>query len=335
MFLFELQISIAVFLDLLFGDPRWLPHPVRLIGFFCNISEKIFRKVTSSEAIAGLLSVITVLLLTLGGTTLLIAFINLFSPLFAKLAAVYLLYTMIAARDLVVHSRQVYSALQEDTKNLDAARIAVAQIVGRDTAALDRKEIIRASIETVAENMVDGVTAPLFYAVLFSIFAPLTGIDPLFLAVTGAMGYKAVNTMDSMFGYKNDQYLHFGRIAAKFDDFVNLLPARISGLLLVPAACILGLNWRNALFILKRDRLAHASPNAAHPEAAVAGALDVELGGVSIYFGREVKKPTIGDNTRPINNLDILLANRLMLIGSFFFLFILLICRFSLIQLFT
>lgn len=335
MFLFELQISIAVFLDLLFGDPRWLPHPVRLIGFFCNTSEKIFRKVTSSEAIAGLLSFVTVLLLTLGGTTLLIAFINLFSPLFAKLAAVYLLYTMIAARDLVVHSRQVYSALQEDTKNLDAARIAVAQIVGRDTAALDRKEIIRASIETVAENMVDGVTAPLFYAVLFSIFAPLTGIDPLFLAVTGAMGYKAVNTMDSMFGYKNDQYLHFGRIAAKFDDFVNLLPARISGLLLVPAACILGLNWRNALFILKRDRLAHASPNAAHPEAAVAGALDVELGGVSIYFGREVKKPTIGDNTRPINNLDILLANRLMLIGSFFFLFILLICRFSLIQLFT
>jgi len=334
MFVFELQMSVTVVLDLLFGDPHWLPHPVRIIGFFCNTTEKIFRRVITSDSVAGIFSFFTVLLLTLGGTTLLIASINFYSPLIAKLAAVYLLYTTIAARDLIAHSRKVYSALH-DIENLDAARNAVAQIVGRDTAALDRRGVVRACIETIAENMVDGVTAPLFYAFLFSVFAPLTGIDPLFLALTGAMGYKAVNTMDSMFGYKNDQYLHFGRIAAKFDDFVNLLPARISGLLFVPSAFILGLNWKNTFVVFKRDRLAHASPNAAHPEAAVAGALEVELGGVSTYFGKEIKKPSIGDNIRPINEMDILLANRLMLIASFFFLLLLLVCRICLMQLFT
>ena len=334
MFLFELQISFAVALDFLFGDPRWLPHPVRIIGFFCSNSEKIFRKLIASEAIAGMLSFVTVLFCTIGGTALIIASINFYSPLLAQVAAVFLLYTSIAARDLVVHSRLVFSALQ-NTEHLDDARKAVAQIVGRDTAELDRKGIIRACIETVAENMVDGVTAPLFYAFFSSLFAILTGIDPLFLAVTGAMGYKAVNTMDSMFGYKNERYLHFGRVAAKFDDLVNLLPARISGLLIVPAAFVLGLNWQNALIIFKRDRLAHASPNAAHPEAAFAGALDVKLGGVSVYFGKELEKPSIGDNNRPVVDLDILLANRLMLLGSLFFLLFLLAGRLCFNQLLT
>jgi len=331
---FELQVGLAVVLDLLFGDPVRLPHPVRVIGLFCSSSEKLFRKLISSEGLAGTLSFVIVLFLTITLTVVLLFAISLYSSLLTQFTAIFLLYTCIAARDLVVHSRSVYSALQKHD-NLETARRAVAQIVGRDTALLDRKGIIRACIETVAENMVDGVTAPLFYAILFSLLAPLTGIDPLFLAVTGAMGYKAVNTMDSMFGYKNERYLHFGRVAAKFDDFVNFIPARISGLMLVSAAFVLGLQWQNAFMIFKRDRLAHASPNAAHPEAAVAGALDVQLGGVSVYFGKEVKKPRIGDDNRPVKDLDILLVNRLMLLGSLFFLILLLISRFCLIQLFS
>ncbi len=334
MFLFELQIGFAVVLDLLFGDPRCFPHPVRMIGFFCKFSEKVFRRLISSEAIAGTFSFVTVLLLTIGFTALPIYIIHLYSPLLAQFAAIFLLYTSIAARDLVVHSRSVYSALQK-SENLEAARKEVARIVGRDTAALDRKGIIRACIETVAENMVDGVTAPLFYAVFFSLFSSVTGIDPVFLAVTGAMGYKAVNTMDSMFGYKNEQYLHFGKVAAKFDDFVNLIPARISGVLIVPASFFLGLKWQNSFKIFKRDRLAHASPNAAHPEAAVAGALNIELGGTSYYFGKKIKKPRIGDDNRPVTDVDILLSNHLMLLGSLFFLMLLLLSRLSVLQLLT
>ena len=322
MFLFELQISIAVILDLLFGDPRFIPHPVRIMGYFCFHSEKLFRKIIATDAIAGMLSFTAVLSITIFGTAMILACLNSYSPLIAQIAAILLLYTTIAARDLVVHSRQVYSALQI-SENLNAARNAVAQIVGRDTKELDKKGIIRACIETVAENMVDGVTAPLFFAVFFSIFAIFSEISPLFPAAVGAMGYKAVNTMDSMFGYKNDKYLHFGKVAAKFDDFVNFIPARISALMVIPAAYMLGLNWKNAFMILKRDRLAHSSPNAAHSEAAFAGALDVGLGGVSVYLGKEIQKPVLGDNNRPVKESDILLANRIMLLSSLLFLILL------------
>jgi len=331
MSLFELQLSIAVILDLLFGDPQYLPHPVRVIGFFCNRSEKIFRNLTASDTMAGILSFASVLCITIAGTTLILVCFNLYSPLIAQITATLLLYTTVAARDLVVHSRHVYFAL-EDLGNLDAARDAVAQIVGRDTKELDKQGIIRACIETVAENMVDGVTAPLFFAVLFSLFAMFFEVKPIFPAAIGAMGYKAVNTMDSMFGYKSEKYIHFGKVAAKFDDFVNFIPARISALMIIPAAFVLGLNWKNAFMIFTRDRLAHASPNAAHSEAAFAGALDVELGGVSVYLGKEIQKPALGDNNRPVKESDILIANRLMLLSSFFFLILLLAGRLIVIQ---
>jgi adenosylcobinamide-phosphate synthase len=331
MFLFELQIGAAVLLDLLFGDPRWLPHPVRLIGVFCVWSEKIFRKLLSSELSAGIFAVVTVLFLTLALTAVLLLSSNYYSSFLGKVIAVFLLYTTLAARGLVAHSRVVYNALF-NTDSLDAARTAVGQIVGRDTAELDRKGIIRACVETVAENMVDGVTAPLFYGILLSLFAPITGIDPLFLAVFGAMGYKAVNTMDSMFGYKNERYLFFGRTAAGLDDLVNWIPARISGLMLVAAAFLLRFDWKNSLRILKRDRLAHASPNAAHSEAAVAGALGIELGGGSIYFGKKMTKPVIGDEQRMAEDRDILRTNDLMFLGSFLFLIAMLVSRFFLLQ---
>jgi adenosylcobinamide-phosphate synthase len=334
MFLFELQIGIAVVLDLLLGDPRYLPHPVRLIGLFCVWCEKGARKLLPSEFLAGLFTVISVLFLTLAFTAVLLLSVNHYSTFLGQCIAVLLLYTSLATHGLVAHSRAVYSALF-NTESLDIARKAVGQIVGRDTSELDRPGIIRACVETVAENMVDGVTAPLFYAVILSLFAPITGVDPLFLAVFGAMGYKAVNTMDSMFGYKNERYLVFGRTAARLDDFINWIPARISGLMLVPAAFFLGFNWKKAFTIFKRDRLAHASPNAAHPEAAVAGALGIGLGGVSIYFGKKMIKPMIGDAERIAEDIDILRTNKLMLMGSFLFLLLMLSFRFFLLQIFS
>lgn len=333
MFVFEFQLLAAVLLDLLLGDPRWFPHPVRLIGFFCVSSETFFRKIFSSEFLAGSASFTMVLFLSLTVTAAVLFSSNYYSGFLAQCIAIILLYNSIAARGLVSHSRVVYQALN-DQESLDGARSEVARIVGRDTAALDRKGIIRACVETVAENMVDGVTAPLFYAVVFSFFAPFTAIEPLFLAVFGAMGYKAVNTMDSMFGYKNERYLRFGRVAAKFDDIVNWVPARISGLMLVPAAFLLGLDWKNAFRIFTRDRLAHASPNAGHPEAAAAGALGIALGGTSVYFGKELVKPVIGENRRPIEDLDILRSNNLMLVGSLLFLLPLLFIRIVIVQLF-
>jgi len=177
MLLFETQLCIAVLLDLLLGDPRLLPHPVRLIGFVCVWSECFFRKIFSSEGIAGLASFSFVLSSSIGLTAGILVSLHQFSTLLAQIAAIILLYTCLAARGLIDHSRAVYQALTA-AGTLDTARLAVARIVGRDTAQLDRSGIIRACVETVAENMVDGVTAPLFYAVLFSLAAPVIGMDP-------------------------------------------------------------------------------------------------------------------------------------------------------------
>ena len=325
-YLFELQLWAAVLLDLFCGDPRWFPHPVRLIGLFCTWLEAVFRRLVKSQLLAGALTVASVIGLTLSLTATLLLSASLLSIILAQILAVFVLYTSVAARDLVVHSKSVYQAL-EDTTSLDPARIAVSHIVGRDTATLSRAGIIRACVETVAENMVDGVTAPLFYAILFSMLSPVTGTDPIVLAALGAITYKAVNTMDSMIGYKNDRYLLFGRSAARLDDLVNFFPARISGLLLVPAALVLGLNWQGAFKVFVKERLEHASPNAGHPEAAVAGALGIQLGGVSNYFGKVVSKPCIGESSREIEATDILRTNRLMLLGSLFFLLLMLLLR--------
>jgi adenosylcobinamide-phosphate synthase len=331
MILFELQLGAALFLDLLFGDPRWFPHPVRLIGRVCTFCETVYRKLIQSEFLAGLMTVLSVLVLTMGCTAFVLFSIASLSVPVAQGLAIFVLYTLLAARDLVAHSRAVYKSLQ-NTVSLESARQAVAEIVGRDTATLDRDGIVRACVETVAENMVDGVTAPLFYAVGFSFLAPSTGIDPLFLAVFGAAGYKAINTMDSMIGYKNDRYLFFGKTAARLDDLVNFIPARISGIILIPAALILKLDWRGAYLVFRQDRLSHTSPNAGHPEAAFAGALGVQLGGESSYFGEKVEKQVIGDTRREIEGKDILRGNNLMLLGSALFLIVLLVLRFLLLN---
>jgi adenosylcobinamide-phosphate synthase len=306
----EYQILIAILLDQLLGDPRRLPHPVRIIGAACVGSERLTRAVLPPFA-AGICAVALVLGLTGTATWGVIAGATRLHPWLGTAASIFLIYTTIAARDLASHSRQVYAALA--TGDLSEARKRVGMIVGRDTAALDEAGVTRAAVESVAESMVDGVTAPLFFAVLGG---------PM-----GAMLYKTVNTMDSMFGYKNERYLKFGWAAARLDDLANFIPARFTSLMIPAAAFLLRLDSKGSLFILLRDRLKHASPNSGHTEAAVAGALGVQLGGPNLYFGKMMEKPTIGDATRPIEPRDILRVNRLMLLSSAISLLVFLVLR--------
>ncbi len=327
---YAIQVLSALFLDLLLGDPRSLPHPVRLIGRLCSRCEDFFRAGTDNATAAGALTVAVVLAATATAATLMFLALAAISPWLADLAAVILLYTCVAARDLARHSRAVYSRLQAG--DLPAAREAVAMIVGRDTAVLDTNGVCRAAVETVAENTVDGVTAPLFTGICCGLLAPLAGLGAIELTAVGALLYKAANTMDSMFGYKNDRYLHFGRVAARLDDVLNFLPARVTPLFLVLAAALLRLDWRGAARIFFRDRLRHASPNSGHSEATVAGALGVRLSGPLRYFGTVVEKPFIGDDLRSIEAEDILRANRLMYLGSLLLVLFLLGCRSLLVE---
>jgi adenosylcobinamide-phosphate synthase len=323
--MYTLQVLIAILCDYFFGDPRVPFHPVRLIGGLCQRAEQYFRGVSANPAIAGKLTVVSVLLAVGVSVALVFSALSQASAILASALAVLLLYTTVAACDLARHSGAVYQRLAEG--DLEGARQAVAMIVGRDTTRLDRQGVCRAAVETVAENTVDGVTAPLFWGIVCSLPATALAVDPIVLTAGGAVLYKAVNTMDSLFGYKNDTYLQFGRTAARLDDYANYLPARLTPLFMVLAAVPLGLDWRRALRIFRRDRLRHASPNAGHPEAAVAGALGVRLGGPSVYFGQTVEKPYLGDDLRSIEAGDILRTNRLMYLGALLFVIFLLLVR--------
>ena len=297
----ELQIISALLMDQLFGDPRRMPHPVKLIGKAAETLEHFFLKRINNHYIAGSFTVFSVLLATALVTLALLNAAARAHPWIGDAASIFILYTTIAAKDLSRHSRAVYSSLKR--LNIEQARKRVRMLVGRDTADLDETRITSACVESVAENLVDGVIAPLFFA---AIAGP-----------PGAMLYKAINTMDSMFGYKNERYLKFGMIAARLDDLANLIPARISSLLVIISAAIMGLSPKNSFQILRRDRYNHTSPNAGHTEAAVAGALGIRLGGPSNYFGKPVNKPTIGDPLNPVLPAHILQTNRLMLISTF------------------
>ena len=292
----EYQILIAIALDFVMGDPRWFPHPVRLIGRFALFMEAPLRKAFRNQRLAGTMIVVLVAAVTLLCVYGLIRVTGFVHPLAADVVSIVMLYTTFAARDLAGHSMDVYRELKHE--NPAAARRKASLLVGRDTEHLDEGEIVRATVESVAENTVDGVTAPLFFAVI---------AGPL-----GAILYKVVNTLDSTFGYKNERYREFGWASAKMDDFVNYIPARVTAILIPAAAAILWLKPLNAYRILFRDGRNHPSPNSGLAEAAVAGALGVQFGGLNYYFGSPSERPTIGDPIREMKKEDIVRAVSLM-----------------------
>ena len=292
-------LIIGSIVDFILGDPRGLWHPVQDIGWVISRLEKILRRLFPAgrrgERWAGTVLVVLTLLVSVGVPALLLFFLSLVHPLLSFLFSCVFCWQLLAARSLRTESLKVEEALEKE--GLEAGRRAVSMIVGRDTRDLTEEGVIKAAVETVAENTSDGVTAPLFYMIL---------AGPL-----GGFAYKAVNTMDSMVGYNNEKYQYFGTCAARLDDAANFIPARLSALFMTAAAFLAGYDGKNAWRILKRDRKKHKSPNAAHTEAVMAGALDVQLAGDAWYFGKLVRKPFIGDGIRPIERQDIRRACRL------------------------
>ena len=295
--------TIAVILgfltDCIIGDPHSWWHPVigigKLITFWEGILRSIFPKNPRGERIGGVFLVILVIASSLVIPVILMVLCYKVGRIPGILLESILCYQMLAAKSLMTESGKVDKALDE---SLDAGRYAVSMIVGRDTQSLSEEGVVKAAVETVAENTSDGIIAPM-----------------MFMAIGGGIAgyfYKAVNTMDSMVGYKNDKYRYFGTAAALFDDVCNFIPARVSGWLMIAAAYLLGMNGANAKKIFLRDRFNHDSPNSAQTEAVMAGALGVQLAGDAWYFGKLKKKKTIGDALRPVERADIGRSHRLM-----------------------
>jgi len=298
-------ILAAFGLDLLLGDPRWLPHPVVLIGRVIARGEEFLRRSCHSPAVllgGGLFLV----LLVVGGTfklaQLLLALLYGLDFYLGALGEIFLLYTCFAAKGLREHALAVARPLKEG--DLAAARRKIALIVGRDTQHLDAAGITRAAVESVAENTVDGVISPLFYAFL--------GGAPL------ALAFKAVSTMDSMIGYRDEHYLYLGRAAAKLDDLANYLPARLTGLIFLLLAPFTPGGVRGVWRTIRRDAPKHPSPNGGIPEAAVAGALKIKLGGLNYYFGQPAYRAEMGDGEVPLNVKHIEETVRLMYAAAVF-----------------
>ncbi|MSS44373.1 cobalamin biosynthesis protein [Anaerosalibacter bizertensis] len=307
-----LDIVIAVILDFLIGDPYSFPHPVKLMGNIISVEDKFVRKIFKSKK-------------GLKTAGFLIAFINITMAFFLPfillksirkykiiyhIINIYLIYTCIAAKCLHKEAMKVYHAFNN---GIEDAREKLSYIVGRDTKSLSKEEIIKADIETIAENTSDGVIAPLFY--IFILGAP------------GGLMYKMVNTMDSMLGYMNEKYIDLGCFPARIDDVFNYIPARLSGILMCVSS-IFKYDVVNGFKIMLRDRKNHKSPNSAYPEGAVAGLLNIQLGGSSYYFGKLVEKPTIGDKNKIIEKEDIKSTIDIMYRGELLLLFIYMIIGF-------
>ena len=299
-----IAIAAGFVLDLVFGDPPGFPHPVRLMGRAISAGERPVRRL-AGESAARLVfggAVLSVLLVAASFALpfCLLRAAGLVGPWLKTALEAFFCYQILAVKSLKTESMGVYAALSGG--DIKLARARLSRIVGRDTADLSEEKIARAAVETVAENTSDGAVAPL-----------------LFMAIGGAplgFAYKAVNTLDSMIGYKDARRLYFGRFAARLDDAANFIPAIITGRLMIAASFITGLDHKNALRVYKRDKHKHPSPNSGKPEAACAGALGIRLGGPSAYSGKTVEKPYIGDDARPAAPGDIIRANRLMLAAS-------------------
>jgi adenosylcobinamide-phosphate synthase len=325
---FLLDVIIAYLIDLAAGDPYWFPHPVRFIGWLIRCTERFLRnplkdkyertlaagldeelakeKLARDERYAG-----TLLLFFVAAVCFLIAFLilklaGMIHPILFHVFNIYFIYSALAAKCLGDEAKKVYKVLL--TGDIIEARKKLSMLVGRQTENLDEKEITRGVIETTAENTVDGIISPLFYAFIGSLF----GIGaPLVYA------FKAISTLDSTVGYMNEKYINFGRLSAKTDDVANYLPARLSGILIPLSSLICGMGFSKSFKIMKRDRRNHKSPNCAYSEAAVAGALGIRMGGNNVYFGKVVEKPTMGDPDKEIKAEMIPMTIRLMYVTSF------------------
>lgn len=291
-----LELLLAYALDLFLGDPPSWPHPVRWLGRLIVAAEEPLRRRFASATWAGVILAAGCLGVAAAIAGLMVWLASLWHPLVGLGVSVLLIYWALSVRDLANHALAVYGPLQRG--DLPAARQALSLIVGRETAILDEAAVIRATVETIAENTVDGVISPLFYAALGG---------PVL-----AWTYKAVSTLDSMVGYKTPRYREFGWAGARLDDLFNWLPARLSGLFFTLAAWLLGLDWRRTWQIYRRDGRQHASPNAGWPEAAMSGALGLRLGGPNVYHGQLVAKPWIGEAVREPELADIPRAIRLL-----------------------
>ncbi|MCL6610540.1 MAG: adenosylcobinamide-phosphate synthase CbiB [Peptococcaceae bacterium] len=295
-------VALAFLVDMVVGDPPRLPHPVVMMGKMISGLERVFYAPGKARGMAGgAVTALIVVASAYAATAGLIYFLRLVHPWLAAAAEIWIISTTLAARGLAQAAGEVLRPLASN--HLDLARRMVGRIVGRETGSMNAREVTRATVESVAENTVDGVIAPLFYA--FAGGAPL------------AMAYKAVNTLDSMVGYRNERYLYFGRFSARLDDAANFLPARIGGLMLAAAAWITGRRARGALRAMVRDARRHPSPNSGIPEAAVAGALGVRLGGLNVYGGRESFRNYLGDDVCPLAPDHIRQAVDLMYMSSF------------------
>lgn len=295
-----IAIVAGFILDLIFGDPHSLPHPICLIGNLISFLERSLRKIFGFSN-NGLLFGGGVLVLIVISTCFVLPYALLYlagmvNPWLAFALETLMFYQIFATKCLRDESMKVYYALQKG--DLDEARLMLSWIVGRDTKNLSEAEVTKGAVETIAENTADGIIAPMFYMFL--------GGAPL------AFLYKGINTMDSMVGYKNEKYLYFGRCAAKLDDVANFIPARITGLLMIGAAYFLNLDVQGAWKTFWRDRYNHLSPNSAMTESVAAGALNIQLGGGHFYFGKWVHKDTIGDDIRPVKAEDIITTNNLL-----------------------
>lgn len=291
-------------LDMILGDPKWLIHPVVIMGKYISKAENLLRRIfpatDKGESAAGSVLALSLILLTLGVTLGPLLLLEALCPPAAFILQVFWGWQALAVKGLISAGKEVAGYL--DRGDLNEARRSVGKIVGRDTDRLDEGGVIRACVESLAENFSDGVAAPLFYFII--------GGAPL------ALCYKAINTMDSMTGYRNERYLHFGRTPARLDDAANLIPSRLAALFIIMASFFLRYDARGAVNIWKRDRRKHDSPNSAQTESAAAGALGIELGGGSFYFGEYKEKPVIGNGIKKPDTGDIRRMGRMVFLGS-------------------
>lgn len=300
---FIIMYSISYIMDLIFGDPLWFPHPVRFIGGLISFLEKYLYKYKHKTFFGGITAITTVVITTI--IAYYIASISIYLQIF-------FLWTTLATKCLADEVLKVYKVLEK--KDLELAKKQLSYLVSRDTEVMDEQTVIRGTLETLSENFSDGVITPMFYAFLGSFFY-YKGVN---LALPFAFTFKAASTLDSMIGYKNDKYMNFGTVGAKLDDVFNFIPARITGLIFIPlSSFLLGYDYKNSLRIFLRDRKNHASPNSGHCYSAFAGALHLQFGGKTKYFGIVFDKPTLGDKTKDFELSDILKGRRLLYMTSF------------------